>query len=200
MLLMGSWQDRQRTRAVSLDVRADGHKQILRVTNYNAERSLYKPKRNDTSGLARSDTAISSAEAFEAVTEEVLPTFTFTVDFAGIGVSLVNRRMVEVVYVSMDTLKFEYSDSAVAQAINLSCGTLEIDNQLHDALYPVILQPTPIVKENNGVAALPTVQGSVIWLKDQGQYEIAMHNCLLTSHLQNMGSCSSNTAPYCFRL
>ncbi|KIM85199.1 hypothetical protein PILCRDRAFT_817197 [Piloderma croceum F 1598] len=161
------FHDRQRTRAVSLDVRADGHKQVLRVTNYNAEQSLYKPKRTDTSGLARSDTAISSAEAFEAVTEEILPTFTFDVDFAGIGVSLVNRRMVEVVYVSMGTLKFEYSDSAVAQAINLSCGALEIDNQLHDALYPVILQPTPIVKENNGVAALPTVQGSVIWLKDQ---------------------------------
>ena len=159
---------------MSLDVRADGHKQVLRVTNYNAEQSLYKPKRTDTSGLARSDTAISSAEAFEAVTEEILPTFTFDVDLAGIGVSLVNRRMVEVVYVSMGTLKFEYSDSAVAQAINLSCGALEIDNQLHDALYPVILQPTPIVKENNGIAALPTVQGSVIWLKDQGQFEIFM--------------------------
>ena len=169
---MISFQDRQRTRAVSLDVRADGHKQVLRVTNYNAEQSLYKPKRADTSGLARSDTTISSAEAFEAVTEEILPTFTFDVDFAGIGVSLVNRRMVEVVYVSMGTLKFEYSDSAVAQAINLSCGALEIDNQLHDALYPVVLQPTPIVKENNGLAALPTVQASIIWLKDQGQYEI----------------------------
>jgi vacuolar protein sorting-associated protein 13A/C len=168
-------QDRQRTRAVSLDVRVDGDKQVLRVTNYNAEHSLYKPKRNDTGGLARSDTVISGAEAFEAVTEEVLPTFSFDVDFAGIGVSLVNRRMVEVVYMSMDTLKFEYSDSASAQAINFSCGTLEIDNQLHDALYPVILQPTPIIKENNGVAPLPTVQASVIWLKDQGQYKIAVH-------------------------
>jgi vacuolar protein sorting-associated protein 13A/C len=151
-----------------LDVRAVGHKQVLRVTNYNAERSLYKPKRRNTSSLARSDTAISSAEAFEAVTEEVLPTFTFDVDFAGIGISLVNRKMVEVVYVLMDTLKFEYSDSAVAQTVNVSCGTLEIDNQLHEALYPVILQPTPIVQESRGVAALPTVQGSVIWLKDQG--------------------------------
>jgi vacuolar protein sorting-associated protein 13A/C len=136
-------------------------------------RACTNPSVRDTSGLARSDTAISSAEAFEAVTEEVLPTFTFDVDFAGIGISLVNRRMVEVVYVSMDTLKFEYSDSAVAQAVNLSCGTLEIDNQLHEALYPVILQPTPIVKQNNGVAALPTVQGSVIWLKDQGQFDIS---------------------------
>lgn len=154
---------------VSLDVRADGHRQILRITNYIAERSVYKPKRRDTSGLARSDTAISSAEVFEAVTEEVLPTFSFDVDFAGIGVSLVNRKMVEVIYVSMDALKFEYNDSATAQAITLSCGALEIDNQLHDALYPVILQPTPIVKESSGVAALPTVQASVIWLKDQGK-------------------------------
>lgn len=152
-----------------MDVRADGHKQVLRVTNYNVDRSVYKPRRRGTGGLARSDTAISSAEAFEAVTEEVLPTFTFDVDFAGIGLSLVNRSMVEVIYVSMNTLKFEYNDSPVAQAINISCGTLEIDNQLHDALYPVILQPTPIVKQSNGVAALPTVQGSVIWLKDQGQ-------------------------------
>lgn len=143
---------------------------MLRIINYVAERSPYKPKRRDTTDLKRSDTAISSAEAFEAVTEEVLPTFSFDVDFAGIGVSLVNRKMVEVIYITADALKFEYNDSPVAQAVTLSCGALEIDNQLHDAIYPVLLQPTPIVKGSNGVAALPTVQGSVIWLKDQGQF------------------------------
>lgn len=74
----------------------------------------------------------------------------------------------EVVYVAMDALKFEYSNSAVAQSVNLSCGTLQIDNQLHDAIFPVILQPTPLGKESTGVGALPTVQASVIWLKDQG--------------------------------
>ena len=68
----------------------------------------------------------------------------------------------------MDVLKSEYNDNPVAQAVNISCDALEIDNQLHDALYPLILQPTPIVKESLGVAALPTVQGCVIWLKDQG--------------------------------
>lgn len=76
--------------------------------------------------------------------------------------------MVEVVYLSANGLKFEYTDSPVAQAINLVCGNLQIDNQLHDALYPVVLQPTPIPKEAVEVASLPTVQGSVIWLKDQG--------------------------------
>ena len=150
-----------------MDVRADGHKQVLRITNYSAENSVYQPKRRNAGTLQRSDTAISSAEAFEAITEEVLPTFTFDVDFAGIGLSLVNRNMVEVIYATVDALKFEYNDSPVAQAVNISCDALEIDNQLHDALYPVILQPTPIVKESSGVAALPTVQGCVVWLKDQ---------------------------------
>jgi vacuolar protein sorting-associated protein 13A/C len=160
-------QDNQRHRAVSLDVRAEGHKQVLRITNYNPESSLYKPKHRNTGTVIRQDT-ISTAEAFEAITEEVAPSMAFSIEFAGIGISLINRKLVEVVYVSMDTLKFEYTNSTVAQTVNLACGTLQIDNQLHEALYPVILQPTPIAKESRGVAALPTVQGSVIWLKDQG--------------------------------
>ncbi|KAJ7487596.1 vacuolar protein sorting-associated protein 13 [Mycena galericulata] len=157
----------QRNRVVSLDVRADGHKQVLRITNYNPELSLYKPKRASSVPLTRQDTISGSAEAFDAITEEVPPSLAFTVDFAGIGISLVNKKLVEVVYVSMNALKFEYTNSPVSQAVNLACGLLQIDNQLHDALYPVILQPTPIPKESNGTAALPTVQASVIWLKDQ---------------------------------
>lgn len=158
-------QDNQRSRAVSLDVRADGYKQILRITNYVPEQSLYKPRYRSGS-LSRQDT-LSSAEAFEAVTEQVEISLSAVIDLAGIGISLVNKRLVEVVYATVDNLKFEYTESTTAQAINLSCG-LQVDNQLHDALYPVILQPTPIPKDTSGVGALPTVQASVIWLKDQG--------------------------------
>jgi Vacuolar protein sorting-associated protein len=170
-----SLQDDHRNRAVSLDVRADGHKQILRITNYNPEYSLYKPRNRSNSGsIARQDTIASNTEGFEAITEEIKPTLTFKVEFAGIGVSLINRKIVEVVYLSMDILKFEYTNSAIAQAVNFSCGTLQLDNQLHDAIFPVILQPTPIPKESNSVAALPTVQASVIWLKDQGERDIVL--------------------------
>ena len=118
--------------------------------------------------ISRQDTVSSSAEAFEAITEEIASSLTFLLDLPGLGVSLVNKRMVEVVYVAMDAIKFEYTNSTVAQSINLSLGTLQIDNQLHEAIFPVILQPTPIAKESSGVAALPTAQASVIWLKDQG--------------------------------
>jgi vacuolar protein sorting-associated protein 13A/C len=162
---------------VSLDVRADGHKQVLRITNYNPDRSLYKPRTLvNLDSTTRQDTISSSTEAFEAVTEDVAPSLTFKIEFAGIGISLINRRLVEVVFVSLDTLNFEYTNSAVAQAVNLSCGTLQVDNQLHDALYPVILQPTPIAKAS-GVASLPTAQASVIWLKDQGQFVVRISTC-----------------------
>ena len=161
---------------VSIDVRASGNKQILRITNYVLENSLYRPRlRRSTSSLLRADTLSSSHEAFEAVTEEILPSLAFNVDLKGIGISLINRRVVEVVYLSMENLKFESSISAVARSINLSCGSLQIDNQLYDATYPVVLQPTPIAKEANDVAALPTIQGSIIWLNDRGQ------TCFLTT-------------------
>ncbi|KAF5375265.1 hypothetical protein D9758_000284 [Tetrapyrgos nigripes] len=154
-------------KTVALDVRADGPQQVLRITNYNRERSVYKPKRSNTVSVARQDSTSSSVEQFEAVTTENVPTFSFSLEFAGIGISLVNRKLVEVIYVTLDNLKFEYMDSTVAQSVNLTCGTLQVDNQLHDAIFPVILQPTPIPKESKGVAALPTVQASVILLKDE---------------------------------
>ncbi|KAJ2927125.1 hypothetical protein H1R20_g9964, partial [Candolleomyces eurysporus] len=167
-----------RSKAVSLDVRADGQKQVLRITEYNPERSLYRPKqRSNSMSISRQDTMSSSVEGFEAVTEEIQPLVTFTLDLAGIGISLVNRRLMEVLYITLDQLKFEYVDSSVAHAVNLSCGSLQIDNQLHDALYPVILQPTPLSKDAAGVGALPTVQASVIWLKDQAHGVLFVKYC-----------------------
>ncbi len=110
-----------------------------------------------------------SLDAFEAIQETVSPVMTVALDLHGIGVSLVNKRLVEVVYISLNALKFEYSSNPVAQSVTLSCGSLQIDNQLHDALFPVLLQPTPITQESKTVAALPTIQASFIWLNDEGK-------------------------------
>ncbi|KAJ3917835.1 vacuolar protein sorting-associated protein 13 [Lentinula edodes] len=164
----------QKTKAVSLDVRADDDKQVLSITNYNAERSLYKPKRSNTGSLSRQDTISSTGESFEAVTEEVSPALGLSIHFSGIGISLVNRRLVEVIYVSLNSLTLEYTNSAVAQSFTISCGTLQIDNQLHDALYPVILQPTPLPKDS---AALPTVQASIILLQDEDHGVLFVKYC-----------------------
>lgn len=112
----------------------------------------------------------SSQEAFEAVEEEISPTFSFNLDLEGFGLSLINRKAHEVVYLSLNTLKFEYINNPVAAGINLSCGSLQMDNQLHDAVFPVVIQPTPIPKDSTIVASLPTLQACIYWLKDHGKY------------------------------
>lgn len=155
---------------MSLDVRAEGLKQILRISNYNPKLSLYKPTSRQSTSVTQLDSISGSQEAFEAVQEEVSFTLAINIDFEGIGLSLINRKAVEVVYLSVNGLKFEYTNSPVAQAVNLTCGSLQIDNQLHDALFPVVLQPTPVPKDATSVASLPTLQGSVIWLKDEGKH------------------------------
>ncbi|KAF8640890.1 hypothetical protein AX17_000538 [Amanita inopinata Kibby_2008] len=166
-LMPFTFYDNQRPKSVSLDVRADGHMQVLRITTYDPDRSLYKPrKRSNVNVLSRSESISSTSDVFEAVPEQVSPTLTYLIDFAGIGISLVDKKLVEVLYITMDSLKFEYADSPVARAINISCGTMQVDNQLHDALFPIVLQPTPVANDSVGVAALPTIQASVIWLND----------------------------------
>jgi vacuolar protein sorting-associated protein 13A/C len=185
-----------------LDVRAEGEQQVLRITNYVAERSLYKPKRRNTSGsisrtsTLRADSASSSTEAFEAVTEEIAPSLSVKLDLQGIGISLINRNLVEVVYLSITKLLLEYTSSSAAQSLTLACGSLQVDNQLHDALFPVVLQPTPLGKDAGDVAALPTVQASFIWLTDQGDGFAELRVMPEIDILQLTGYSSSSIARY----
>lgn len=92
---------------------------------------------------------------------------TVNLEFECIGLSLINRKLVEVVYLTLSKLKLEYTDSEVAQTVNIACGWLQIDNQLHEAIYPIVLQPTSVPQEGNSSEPLPSVQASLIVLKDQ---------------------------------
>ncbi|EJD47755.1 vacuolar protein sorting-associated protein vps13 [Auricularia subglabra TFB-10046 SS5] len=156
--------DRRRA-AVSIDVRAEGKRQILTISPYRAETSLYKPRRSAVGTLSRQDT-LSSVEGFEAVTQDALPTFIFKLDFDGLGVSLVNKRLVEVVYLTLQGIHIEYSMSSTSQGISFHCQTIQLDNQLQEALYPVVLQPTPLSRNNSPIGAPPTIQVSLIVLND----------------------------------
>lgn len=137
---------------------------MLEVSNYEESTSLYKPKRH----VSRQDSIGSTQESFEAVTEEEVSSLNLSLDLAGLGVSLINHNMVEVVYLSLRSLSLEYTRTVTSQAITLSCSTIQVDNQLHDAIYPVALQPSPLPKDEAMTIPPPTVQASVIFLNDQG--------------------------------
>jgi vacuolar protein sorting-associated protein 13A/C len=110
----------------------------------------------------------STQESFEAVTEEEVPSLNLRLDLAGLGVSLINHNMVEVVYLSTKGLGVEYTRTVTSQAITFSCSIIQVDNQLHDAIYPVALQPSPLPKGEGMTIPPPTIQASVIFLNDQG--------------------------------
>ncbi|KAF8516153.1 hypothetical protein BU17DRAFT_51124 [Hysterangium stoloniferum] len=158
----------QGSRTISLDIRAEGLTQTLDISNYHEETSLYKPTRRNTGTISRKDTIGSIQESFEAVTTEEEPSLNVRIDLAGLGVSMINRHMVEVVYMSLRKLDLEYSRTLTAQAITVACGVIQVDNQLHDAIYPVALQPSPLPKEEGMTVPPPAIQASVTFLNDQG--------------------------------
>lgn len=177
---------------VSLDVRAEGQTQVLSISNYSEETSLYKRRPRsgtlDSTAPQRTDTMGSSVEAFEAVTEEIVPSIALTVELDGIGISLINRKLVEVVYLTLKKLKIEYTDSPVAQAVNVACCWIQIDNQLHEAIYPVLLLPMPLPRDGNALEVQPALQASTIVLKDQCEHHFTTIFILnLTPHMTAHG-------------
>lgn len=153
-----------------MDVRADGQAQILSISNYREEDSLYKLKRQDTGSLSRrSSIATTQGLEFEAVEETVPLSLIFKLEMKGLGVSLMSKKLVEVVYLSLRDLNIEYTNSSLLQSVTVSCGMLQVDNQLHDAQFPVVLQPTPMPKDLQKVAALPAVQASVVLMNDNSE-------------------------------
>jgi vacuolar protein sorting-associated protein 13A/C len=117
-----------------------------------------------------------SQEAFEAVNQETPPSLTLFLMLEGFGLSVMNRAAVEVVYFSTKMFKLEYTTSDISQSINLSIGHIQIDNQLPEATFQVVLQPSPLPSRRTG-PPLPAVQTSVILLNDNCMYESAKVAC-----------------------
>ncbi|KAG8691548.1 hypothetical protein FRC11_001538 [Ceratobasidium sp. 423] len=150
-------------RAVSLDVKAEGPSQTLTISNYLEERSVYKRRARAASGTLQRQDTMSSQEAFEAVTAKATVGLVVKLDLEGIGLSLVNKRMMEILYLSVEDVHLQYTDTDAAQICDVSLRRLQIDNQLHDCQFPIVLQPTLLSQDAN---ALPAIQGALMVLKD----------------------------------
>lgn len=110
----------------------------------------------------------SSATAEYEVKESALPiTFSIALSFEGLGVSVINARMVELLYASFRGIKFSYGDSANSQSVSFSIHWIQMDNQLFGCMYPQLLYPTEI--NGNDVEVQPNLQASVVLMKDKGR-------------------------------
>lgn len=67
---------------------------------------------------------------FEAAEQTAPVTLSFHLDLEGLGVSIINQRMQELIYASLRGLSFGYKDTAASQDIIVGCKWIQIDNQL----------------------------------------------------------------------
>lgn len=161
--------DGRGSRVVSLDVRADGPTQTLVLSNYAEELSNFKLKRQNST-FSRTDTVSSVASrdaGFVAVDVDTNILTAFNVEFEGVGISLINQNVQELAYVSFRGLEMHYTESEVTTAVNVICKWIQIDNQLFGGLFPIVLYPTVIPKDGKDLEVHPTLQASVIMLKDE---------------------------------
>ncbi|ORY32314.1 hypothetical protein BCR39DRAFT_523905, partial [Naematelia encephala] len=174
-------QGGQKSTTVSLDIQADGNSQLLIISPYDEATSIYKPTRRQ--GQIQRTTSMDSLTtvSFETVSVTEKPTLSVTVEFEGIGISVVTKRPDELVYLSLRGLRLGYSDYPQYYDTFIDCKWIQIDNQLFGGLFPIILYPTQIPKDGKELESHPTLQVSVAVLKDtsHGVYFIKYATVLL---------------------
>ncbi|EME44915.1 hypothetical protein DOTSEDRAFT_70827 [Dothistroma septosporum NZE10] len=147
-----------RQKIIDLNVVADGPTQTLVMSNYKPHMSLYKQK---------SATASQSTTAgFEVKEQDTDVTMRATIRFAGIGLSLVNSQLRELVYATWRDIEVKYTDSPLYQTVALTIKWIQIDNQLYGGIFPLIFYPSVVPKTGKEMEAHPIFRTTVTRVKD----------------------------------
>ncbi|PWW77256.1 DUF1162-domain-containing protein [Tuber magnatum] len=145
---------------IEINVRADGPTQTLVLSNYRPSKSLYKPKANTSSS------SVATSTGFEVKDEDSGITFQVQIRFAGIGISLINRQLKELAYITFRDLEMKYNESSLLQTLNILLKWIQIDNQLYGGLFPIILYPSVVPKTGREMDVHPSLHASITRVKD----------------------------------
>ncbi|KAK4695061.1 vacuolar protein sorting-associated protein 13A/C, partial [Lecanoromycetidae sp. Uapishka_2] len=146
------------SRIIDLNIAADGPTQTLVLSNYKQSKSLYKQK----SGSAQA----SQATGFEVKEMESDVTFKAQLRLAGVGLSLVNTQLKELLYFTLREIELKYSDSKLYQTLNSTIKWIQIDNQLYGGIFPILLYPSVVPKTGKEMEAHPIFHAMVTRVKD----------------------------------
>ena len=158
---------------VDLNVIADGPTQALLISNYDPSSSLYKLKdvpigsNRSSMDSRRSDPSPSgSPDLFEEEDQDKHVLQNITIRISGCGISLINKKLRELAYVSIKGLELSYKDSDLYQTIGWKIKWLQIDNQTFGSVYQSVLYPTAIPKNLKDLDTHPVFSGSISKVKD----------------------------------
>ena len=145
---------------IEINVVAEGPTQTLILSNYRPSRSIYKPKSNASSS------SVATGSGFEAKDEDRDITFQVQVRLAGIGISLINRQLKELAYITLRDLELKYNETSLDQNLYTIVKWIQIDNQLYGGIFPIILYPSVVPKTGKEMDVHPSLHASITRVKD----------------------------------
>jgi vacuolar protein sorting-associated protein 13A/C len=151
-------QDNPRPVIIDLNIVADGPTQTLLLSNFRQSKSLYRQK-----SAAASQ---STTSGFEVKDMDTDVTLVAQIRFAGIGVSLVNRQLKELVYLTLRDIELKYSESPLYQTVKSTIKWIQIDNQLYGGIFPIIFYPSVVPKTGKEMEAHPILHAAITRVKD----------------------------------
>lgn len=147
------------SKIIDLNVAADGPTQTLILSNYKASKSLYKQK-------TRSESTTSVAGGFEVKSQDTDVTFKAAIKLAGIGISLIDTRMNELVYVTFRDIMLQWAESPLYQTVTASVKWVQVDNQIYGGMFPMIFYPSVVPKNTKETESHPSVYAQIMRVKD----------------------------------
>lgn len=149
------------TKVIDLNIVAVGPTQTLVLSNYKPSKSLYR----QNTGLSSASHS-GNSQGFEVKQVESELTFKAQLRLAGLGISLVNKHLKELLYMTYREIEIKYGESKLYQTLNTTIKWIQIDNQLYGGIFPILLYPSVVPKTGKEMEAHPIFHTMITRVKD----------------------------------
>ncbi|KAF9888012.1 hypothetical protein FE257_009402 [Aspergillus nanangensis] len=146
-------------RIIDINIIADGPTQTLVLSNFKASKSIYRQQSAQTSQA-------SVSTGFEVKELDSDVNFKAQLRLGGIGISLINQNLRELLYMTFREIEVKYRESRVYQTLSNTIKWVQIDNQLYGGIFPMLLYPSVVPKTGKEMEAHPIFHAMVTRVKD----------------------------------
>jgi len=144
---------------IDISIIADGPTQTLVLANFKPSKSMYKQQKAQSSST-------STGTGFEVKEMNSDVNFKAQLRLGGIGISLINQNLKELLYLTFREIEIKYRESRIYQTLNTTIKWIQIDNQLYGGIFPILLYPSVVPKTGKEMEAHPIFHAMVTRVKD----------------------------------
>ena len=147
-------QPGEHQRIIDINIVADGPTQTLVLSNFKPSKSMYRQQRGQSS-----QASLGAGFEVKELNSEV--NFKAQLRLGGIGISLVNQNLRELLYLTFREIDLKFRESRVYQTLGTTIKWIQIDNQLYGGIFPILLYPSVVPKTGKEMEAHPIFHAMV---------------------------------------